>query len=98
MKLAPMLAALALLSVVLADEDHHDGHDLGKVRFPVSCAPEAQKTFERGVALLHSFWYDEAAKTFNDAARTDPACAMAYWGIAMSFYHPVWVPPTPQDL
>lgn len=77
-------------------EDHQ--HDVGHVHFPVSCTPEAQKAFEHGVALLHSFWYDEAEKTFSDVIRLDPACAMAYWGIAMSLYHPVWFPPTPSDL
>jgi tetratricopeptide (TPR) repeat protein len=76
----------------------HQGHDLGSVHFPVSCTPAAQKTFERAVALLHSFWYDEAQKTFAETARIDSRCAMAYWGIAMSFYHPVWAPPTPADV
>ncbi|MGA8025860.1 MAG: hypothetical protein WB992_01855 [Bryobacteraceae bacterium] len=77
-------------------EDHQ--HDAGHIHFPVSCTPEGQKTFEHGVALLHSFWYDEAEKTFSSVIRVDPACAMAYWGIAMSLYHPVWFPPTPSDL
>src|SRR2546426_7999085 len=83
-----------LLSFLIADDQHH--HDLGSVHFPVSCTPAAQKTFDRGVALLHSFWYDEAEKTFSEVARID--CAMGYWGIAMSLYHPIWVPPTPADL
>src|ERR1022692_4477002 len=66
---------------------------------PSHCfTPAAQKTLERAVALLHSFWYDEAEKTFSEATRIDPGCAMGYWGIAMSLYHPVWVPPTPADL
>ncbi len=90
------LAALLLLSVLPAAAQH-ELHDLGSVRFPVSCTPAARKTFERGVALLHSFWYGEAEKTFSEAT-IDPGCAMAYWGVAMSLYHPVWVPPTPADL
>src|SRR6202048_488297 len=90
------LVATLLVTAIRADDAHR--HDLGRVRFPVSCTPAAQKTFERGVALLHSFWYDEAEKTFSEATRTDPGCAMGYWGIAMSLYHPVWVPPTPADL
>jgi hypothetical protein len=89
---------LLLLSVLTADDQHSHAHDLGVVHFPVSCTPGAQKTFERGVALLHSFWYDEAEKTFSEATRTDPACAMGYWGIAMSLYHPIWAPPMPVDL
>src|SRR6185312_14457441 len=72
--------------------------DVGHIHFPVSCTPEAKKTFEQGVALIHSFWYDEAEKTFSSVVRVDPACAMAYWGIAMSLYHPLWIPPTPSDL
>ena len=71
---------------------------IGAVRFPVSCRPAAQKTFERGVALLHSFWYDEAEKAFSEATRIDRGCAMGYWGIAMSHYHPVWLPPSAADL
>ena len=68
------------------------------MHFPVSCAPAVQKTFERGAALLHSFWYDEAEKTFSEVTRADPGCGMGYWGVAMSLYHPIWVPPTPADL
>jgi hypothetical protein len=67
---------------------------LGQVRFPTSCAAPAQRIFERGVALLHSFWYEEALKTFTSATTTDPGCAMGYWGIAMSVYYPLWQPPS----
>ena len=56
----------------------------------VSRTPEAQKTFEKGVALLHSFWYEEAEKAFTDVAQQDPKCAMAYWGEAMSHWHQLW--------
>src|SRR5260370_9662808 len=87
---------LLLLGALVADDQHH--HDLGSVHFPVSCTPAAQKMFDRGAALLHSFWYDEAEKTFSEAIRADPACAMGYWGVAMSLYHPIWSPPTPSDL
>jgi tetratricopeptide (TPR) repeat protein len=73
-------------------------HDLGHVNFPVSCNADAQKTFDHGVALLHSFWYDEAEKTFSRVISLDSGCAMAYWGIAMSLYHPVWFPPTLAEL
>ncbi len=89
-----------LMSVALpsgANSEIHQ-HDPGSVHFPVSCTPKAQRTFEYGVALVHSFSYDEAEKTFASAIGIDPACAMAYWGIAMSLYHPLWFPPTPPDL
>ena len=80
------------------DEPHkHDagpGGKLGAVHFPVSCSPAAQKEFERAVALLHSFWYEEAEKTFTAVTTTDANCTMAYWGVAMSRYHPLWEPPS----
>jgi hypothetical protein len=46
-----------------------------------------QKQFKRGVALLHSFAYSAAEKAFRDAAETDPNCAMAHWGVAMTYVH-----------
>ena len=81
-----------------AIDQHDHGVELGTVRFPVSCSAGAQKTFERGVALLHSFWYEEAERSFAETTRTDPGCAMGYWGIAMTHYHPVWEPPKPAEL
>jgi tetratricopeptide (TPR) repeat protein len=67
---------------------------LGKVVFPVSCNPAAQEQFDRGLAMLHSFFYPEAAKTFSRATELDPACAMGHWGVAMSWWYPLWYPPT----
>lgn len=62
----------------------------GDVSFPLSCAAASQRPFERGIALLHSFWYEEAAKQFADVAAKDPACAMAQWGLAMTEWRPGW--------
>src|SRR5688572_29993176 len=98
--------SLGLAAWVVADEGHsHDhGEQLGIVDFPVTCNAPAQAAFQRGVALLHSFQYEDAEKAFSDAAAAEPACAMAHWGIAMSLYHPVWAAanpvaaPTPADL
>jgi len=59
---------------------------LGKVTFPTSCDAKVQAQFERGVAMLHSFWFAEARKTFEAAATADPACGIAYWGVAMSHF------------
>ena len=63
---------------------------LGTVSFTVSCAPTVQASFVRGVALLHDFWYQEAQRQFEQIAKTDPNCAMAHWGAAMSLYHQIW--------
>jgi hypothetical protein len=67
---------------------------LGEVMFPVSCSPAAQEQFNRGLAMLHSFFYPEAAKTFFHATELDPSCAMGHWGVAMSWWYPLWYPPT----
>ncbi len=71
---------------------------LGTVDFPSSCRPEVAAAFTRAVALLHSFGYEEARKGFEDVARRDPQCGIADWGIAMTYYHPIWAPPTAADL
>jgi tetratricopeptide (TPR) repeat protein len=78
--------------------DHSAPEELGSVRFPISCAPEAQRRFERAVAWLHSFEYQEADRAFLESAAADPSCAMSHWGVAMSQYHPLWAPPTPAEL
>src|SRR6058998_3391990 len=70
----------------------------GKVEFPVSFAPAVQPEFARGVALLHSFFYEEARRVFTSVAERDPKCAMAQWGIAMTWWHPIWTPPTPNEM
>ncbi len=66
------------------------GERLGTVSFPVSCAASVQASFNRGVALLHDFWYAEAQPQFERIAKADPQCAMAHWGIAMSVFHQIW--------
>src|ERR1039458_3629130 len=87
-------------ALALDDEMHAHHYEateqLGKVSFPISCAPASQKAFERGVALLHSFGYEEAEEQFVEIAHKDPACAMAHWGIAMSLFHQIWE--RPQEL
>jgi tetratricopeptide (TPR) repeat protein len=72
--------------------------ELGRVNFPVSCSAELQTQFNRGVAWMHSFEYEEAEKVFLQITASDPKCAMGYWGIAMSKYHPIWAPPSEADL
>ena len=58
--------------------------ELGRVVFPTSCTPQAQAQFERALAMLHSFFFPETIKAFSAVAETDPNCAIAYWGIAVS--------------
>jgi len=72
--------------------------EFGEVAFTTSCSEETRKDFELGIALLHSFEYDEAEKVFAKVIETDPDCAMAYWGVAMSNYHPLWAPPSQDEL
>jgi len=71
---------------------------LGRVVFPTSCAAGVQSVLTTGVALLHSFQYMEAKKTFADAAQRDQRCAMAFWGQAMSLYHQLWDFPQSESL
>lgn len=98
-------ATLALLggSVLgFAQETHQHKHELsqklGQVNFATSCSKPAQQKFNRAIALLHSFWYDEAEKEFTSVTKVDPKCAMGHWGVAMTWYHPVWQPPTKTEL
>lgn len=105
---APKFALLALIGgLSLAPlshstqepQHHHDADEkLGTVSFPTSCAPRVQSQFERGVALLHSFEYEIADAQFEEVAKKDPRCAMAYWGQAMTLYHELWNRPTKADL
>jgi hypothetical protein len=88
---------IAFAGIALADDNqshpHHEeltATQLGTVAFPISCAPSVQKPFQRGVALLHSFWYEEAEKEFQQIAVEDPNCAIAHWGVAMSLWHQLW--------
>lgn len=63
---------------------------LGKITFPNSCAPAAQPSLIKGMMLLHSFQYSAAEQAFAEVPKSDPRCAMAYWGMAMTAYHPLW--------
>jgi hypothetical protein len=89
------LSLLFLVPFSRAQETHNHSapEKLGKVSFPISCAPAAQEPFNRGVALLHSFAYSAAEEAFQGVAELDPQCAMAHWGMAMTYYHQLWDPP-----
>jgi tetratricopeptide (TPR) repeat protein len=71
--------------------------EFGSVAFETSCAGETEN-FNLAMELLHSFEYDEAEKVFAKIIDKDPGCAMAYWGVAMSNFHPLWTPPSVPEL
>lgn len=70
----------------------------GSIDFPISCKAAVRAEFNRAVALLHSFFYEEARNIFTHIAREDAACAMAQWGVAQTWWHPIWTPPTPDEM
>src|SRR5262245_27908719 len=70
---------------------------VGTVQLKSSCGPEAQAGIERAAALLHSFFYEEARRGFADVAAKQPDCALAHWGVAMSYWHPIWTPPSEEE-
>src|ERR1700733_7531052 len=90
-----LLPLLFLVPFSSAQETHiHPAPEkLGKVSFPISCTPAVQDLFDRGVALLHSFAYTAAEEAFQGVAELDPRCAMAHWGVAMTYFHQLWDPP-----
>jgi hypothetical protein len=96
-----LIASLTFGSIaLLADDAHHHeaGEKLGTVSFPTSCVPGVQQSFERGMAWLYSFEYEESGNQFKEVSSQDPKCAMAYWGQAMSLYHQLWNRPGKSDL
>lgn len=103
--LSAFILAVQPLSIARAQESHHrheSGHEhgekLGRVNFPVSCNAQAQKKFNHAMAWLHSFEYEQAEKVFTEVAEADPRCGMAFWGVAMSNYHPIWASPSASEL
>src|SRR5215813_2753624 len=79
-----LVTILAFLSAPAGVAQEKTVEQLGKVTFPTSCDPKVQAQFERGVAMLHSYWFTEAGKVFDAVAKQDPNCVMAYWGYAVN--------------
>ena len=75
------LITAALANGAIAQQDEK----LGKVVFPTSCDPNVQAEFDRGVAMLHSYWFLIARRKFEGILQQDSTCAMAYWGVAMDY-------------
>lgn len=89
-----MLSTLFALPLPAQEQnhDHPAPEKLGSVSFANSCLPAVQARFERAVALLHSFTYSLSEQAFREVAQADPQCAMARWGIAMTYFHELWEP------
>ena len=93
----PTTALLALVLCVvplaISQEEHHHAmtaEEVGSVHFLTSCRPDLTDPFNRSVAMLHSFQYEQARQAFTEISERDPQCAMAQWGVAMSHYHGMW--------
>jgi tetratricopeptide (TPR) repeat protein len=93
-----LVVAGPLSQVVTADAPAiGDLRKVGTTHLRTSCAPDVAPDFAAGVALLHSFFYEEARRVFTDVAARDASCAMAQWGIAMTWWHPIWTPPRAEE-
>jgi len=92
-----VLLLACIVAPLWAQPGAQPGH-LGKVDFPTSCSAGVQPLLEKGLALLHSFQYEEARQSFAAAKSQDPKCAMAHWGAAMALYHQLWDFPDPPKL
>ena len=93
-----LLLILSCVSLFAGQAQPAAGEKLGSVDFPVSCASSQQAVFNRGIALLHDFWYDRAEEQFKNIAAADPQCAMAYWGEAVTIWHQIWDRPNDATL
>src|SRR5438045_5497098 len=90
-----LMFMVSLSAALFATDANAQQSQLGRVEFPTSGSPAAQAHFLRGLAALHSFWYEEAIDAFREATKVDPDFMMGYWGEAMAYNHPLW---SEQDL
>ena len=79
-----VLGALCAVCATASPLPAQHGHELGRVNFPVSCAPEAQRRFAHAMTVLHSFWWEQGDEAFGRVLQADSTCAMAYWGLALN--------------
>ncbi len=93
-----LAAGLSLAATARPAPTTGDLRASGIVRLETTCRPEVKEDFQTAVALLHSFFYEEARRRFEEIARRDSDCAMAWWGAAMTRYHPLWAAPTDMDM
>src|SRR5262250_3274025 len=99
-----VLLTTALLAIVARPQDNQPEHSsssskegFGWVHMDISCSAKVASEFDRALALLHNFWYVRALERFEEVSKSDPGCAMAYWGAAMTYNHPFWDPPSQID-
>jgi tetratricopeptide (TPR) repeat protein len=105
-----MLALFGVDSIRAQDDGHvqmnagpssagqEQASSIGRAALEISCRQEAKAPFAEGVAHLHSFAFPLARRAFQKASQLDPSCAMAYWGEALSYYDPLFQPPTDEDV
>ncbi len=94
-----LVAFVSVPNGVIAGTVDNYGDNIGTVNFPVSCSESSQRLMERGVALLHHMTYAGARRIFEVTREADPNCALAYWGVAMTYVHPLWLdPPNEEEL
>jgi tetratricopeptide (TPR) repeat protein len=91
-----VLSVIAISAALTSGVFGQPEEKLGKLSFPTSCDPKVQAEFERGVAMLHSYWFLIARRTFENVLAQDPNCAMAYWGIAMDYLNNTLLGPPPR--
>jgi tetratricopeptide (TPR) repeat protein len=94
---ALLLASALAFAAADPVHDHDPAPKLGQLSFESTCSPQAHALLERGLGWLHSFEYVPAERSFSEAAAADPKCGIAQWGVAMSYYHPLWAAPTADE-
>jgi tetratricopeptide (TPR) repeat protein len=95
-----VIICTVMLPAQRAGHDHAPSSSeegLGHAHMQISCSDKVTGDFDRALAMLHNFWYDRALQRFNQVAKTDPECAIAYWGASMTYNHPFWDPPSQAD-
>jgi hypothetical protein len=88
---------VSLAATGLFAQHSHGSEGVGTAHMEISCAPAVRARFDRALALLHNFWYARALMQFQEILQADPQCAMAYWGAAMTYNHPLWDEPSRED-
>src|SRR5215216_3085933 len=81
---------IAFVILMVAVSGYGQESKLGRVDFPTTGSEKAQAHFLRGLAALHSFWFEEALDEFQQSTKIEPGFMMGYWGEAMAYNHPLW--------